>query len=332
VGEAERGDAVIRTPVCDLLGIDVPIIQAGMGPFGSGAELAAAVSNAGALGTLGAALRPMDDFERQVARLRELTDRPFAINQTHSQLSEESTAAILRAQPTVFSLALGDPRDLVDRAHDAGILFVQQAHTVEQAERVAERGVDVIVAQGTEAGGFTGAVSALPLVPQVVDAVSPIPVVAAGGIADGRGFAAALTLGAQGIQLGTRFLASTEATLSQDWKDAILAARSEDAVKAEFWPDVFPPWSPDAFPVVPRAIRTPFIEEWQGHPQAATDAAEQLSAEIGAAMSEGRMFDKVPFTGQTAGLIKEVLPVAEIVRRLVAEAEAALQMAARFFS
>src|SRR5206468_8795097 len=106
--------------------------------------------------------RPLEDLERQVARTRELTDRPFAINQVHHQLTDESTSAILAAKPAVLSYSLGDPRDLVERAHDAGILFVQQAHSVQQAELVAGRGVDVIVAQGTEAGGFTGGVSALP--------------------------------------------------------------------------------------------------------------------------------------------------------------------------
>src|SRR5207247_5723961 len=134
-----------------------------------------------------------------------------------------------------------------------------------QAELVAGRGVDVIVAQGTEAGGFTGGVSALPLIPQVIDAVHPIPVIAAAGVADGRGFAAVLALGAQGVQLGTRFLASTEATIGDDWKQAILAASSEDAVKAEFWPDIYPPVREGSFPVVPRSLRTDFIDRWLEH-------------------------------------------------------------------
>jgi nitronate monooxygenase/enoyl-[acyl-carrier protein] reductase II len=323
---------MIRTPLCDVLGIQVPVIKAGMGPFGSGAELAAAASNAGALGTIGAGNRPPDDLERQIARFRELSDRPFAINQVHHQLTDESVEAILAAKPRVFSFALGDPGDLVQRASDAGILFIQQVHTVEQAEQVAERGVDVIVAQGTEAGGFTGGVSAMPLIPQVVDAVTPIPVVAAGGIADGRGFAAALALGAQGIQLGTRFLASTEATISEEWKQAIVDAHSEDAVKAEFWLNVFPLRREGGFPVVPRSLRTAFIEEWLEQRDKAGAEAERLSAEIGQAVREGRMLEKVPFTGQTAGLIKEALPVAEILDRLVAEAEAALSAAAKFVS
>src|SRR5207245_6502385 len=150
-----------HTPLCDLLGIDHPIIQAGMGPFGSGAELAAAVSNVGALGSLGAAARPVDDLREELARLLDLTSRPFAVNFTQPwlQRSPESFDVAVDVKPAVISLALGDPGDLVKRAHDAGILFVQQVHSVGQARDMADRAVDVIIAQGTEAGGFTGTVA-----------------------------------------------------------------------------------------------------------------------------------------------------------------------------
>src|SRR6185369_3595766 len=126
-------------------------------------------------------------------------------------------------------------------AHAAGSRFVAQVHTPQQAERAAEAGADAIIAQGGEAGGFGGTISTLALVPQVVDAVAPVPVLAAGGIADGRGLAAALVLGAQGVNIGTRFLASVEAPIPDEWKQAILAVSSQDAIKAEFWPDIFPP-------------------------------------------------------------------------------------------
>lgn len=320
---------MLHTPLCDLLGIDHPIIQAGMGPFGSGAELAAAVSNAGALGSLGAALRPIDDLREQLARLLDLTSQPFAVNFTQPwlQRNPESFDVALDAKPAVISLALGDPGDLVQRAHDAGILFVQQVHTVGQARDVAARGVDVIIAQGTEAGGFTGMVAGSVLVPQVVDAVSPIPVVAAGGIGDGRGLAAALVLGAQGVNVGTRFLASTEASISDGWKQAILDAKSEDAVKADIWDDIFPKPSGGAFDVVPRALRSGFIDEWQGRRDDARQEAERLQAELLSAVREARMEDFVPFTGQAAGLIREIRSAAEVVTQLVREAEHALQRA-----
>src|SRR5438132_11087356 len=200
-----------------------------MGPFGSGAELAAAVSNAGALGTIGIAGRPPQDVRSQIERVRELTDRPFAVNTVLHQLDEEALAYGLASDARVFSFATGDPGDLVERAHAAGKLFMQQVHTVEQASRMAERGIDVIVAQGAEAGGFGGYVATLVLVPQVVAAVGPIPVLAAGGISDGRRLAAALALGAQGANVGTRFLAAADALVPDEWQQAILGAGADDA-------------------------------------------------------------------------------------------------------
>jgi nitronate monooxygenase/enoyl-[acyl-carrier protein] reductase II len=228
-----------------------------------------------------------------------------------------------------ISLALGDPGAWVKRAHDAGILFMQQVHTVAQARQVAERGVDVIIAQGTEAGGFTGVVAGSVLVPQVVDAVSPLPVVAAGGIGDGRGLAAALVLGAVGVNVGTRFLASAEASISDAWKRSIVTAQSEDAVKAEVWDAIFPKPGGGAFDVLPRALRTDFIDAWRGRRAESPQQAELVQNEIGAAMRQGRMEAFVPFTGQSAGLIREVRPAAEIVLDLVREAEEALERAGR---
>jgi enoyl-[acyl-carrier protein] reductase II len=323
---------MLRTGLCELFGIEHPIIQAGMGPFGSGAELAAAVSNAGAVGSLGGAARPIDDLRQQLARLRELTDSPFVVNFTQPWLQQnpEHFEAALEVRPPVISLALGDPGDLVKRAHDAGALFMQQVHTVEQASLVAERGVDVIIAQGTEAGGFTGMVAMPVLVPQVVDAVSPIPVVAAGGIADGRGLAAALVLGAQGANIGTRFLASDEASIGDAWKKGIVEAASVDAVKAEVWDEIFPKPGAGAFDVVPRALRTGFIDEWQDRRAEAAGEAERLQGDIWSGIQQGRMEDYVPFTGQSAGLVHEVLPAGEIVHRLVQGARDALRRTATY--
>jgi enoyl-[acyl-carrier protein] reductase II len=318
---------MLRTSLCDLLGIEHPIIQAGMGPFGSGAELAAAVSNAGAIGTLGGAARPVEGLRQQLVALGELTDRPFIVNFTQPWLQQNPEAfdVALEAKPAVISLALGDPGELVSKAHDAGVLFVQQVHTVNQANLAAERGVDVIVAQGTEAGGFTGTVAMAALVPQVVDAVGPIPVVAAGGIADGRGLAAALVLGAQGVNVGTRFLASVEASVAEPWKKAIVDAQSEDAVKVAVWDDIFPKPGGAAFDVVPRALLTAFVEKWQHRPVEAAREAEQIQGEIWTGIQTERMEEFVPFTGQTAGLIDDIMPAAELVRRMIREAEESLQ-------
>lgn len=317
---------MLRTKLCDVLGIEAPIVQAGMGPFGSGAELAAAVSNAGALGTIGIAGRPPQDIKTQLERIRDLTDRPFAVNTVLHQMDEEGVALALASDARLFSFATGDPGDLVERVHDAGKLFMQQVHTIEQADQMAQRNVDIIVAQGGEAGGFGGYVSTMVLVPQVAAAVDPIPVLAAGGISDGRRLAAALTLGAQGANVGTRFLAAEEATIADEWKKAIVDARADDAVKVDFWWEMRPP-PPGEFDVIPRALRTPFIEQWLGRGDAVRATGGELMAQIGAAMGEGRMDEVVPFTGQSAGAINEILSAAEIVRRFLTEAESSLRSA-----
>ncbi len=315
---------MLRTSLCELLGIEHPVIQASIGPWSS-ADLVAAVSNAGALGSVGTSLQTAEDVGEQLSQVRRLTDRPFAVNHTARPLNEEAFALTLEARPKIVSFALGDPGELVGRARDAGVLFMQQVHTVRQARRAAERGVDVIIAQGAEAGGFGGTVSTLSLVPQVVDAVSPVPVVAAGGIADGRGLAAALVLGAQGVNIGTRFLASMEAGIDEEWKRRILAAESEDAVKVEFADHVFPPPSIEGgYGTRPRVLRTPFVEEWNRRQDEAAQEEERLGGELISALQDGRGHELVPFTGQTAGMIHEVLAVDEIVRGLVAEAEDAL--------
>ena len=315
---------MLRTPVCELLGIDYPIVQAAIGPW-SAAELSAAVSNAGGLGSLGTATLSAERFAAQLRRMRELTAKPFAINHTARPFNEELFALTLAARPKVISYAIGDPGDLVQRVHEAGCLFMQQVHTVRQAVAAAERGVDIIIAQGGEAGGFGGFVGALALVPQVVDAVAPITVLAAGGIADGRGLAAALALGAQGVNIGTRFLASAEAAIGDDWKLAILAAESEDTVKVEFADDVFPPAAPGGYSTLPRVIRTPFVEKWNARPSEAHRHSERLRGELTVALREGRAHELVPFTGQTAGMIHDILSAAEIVQNLVHDAETTLR-------
>src|SRR5262245_54333217 len=166
--------------MCDSLGIEVPVIQGSLGPW-SAVALAAAVSNAGGLGTLGTALRSPEQIRTDIRRLRELTDRPFAVNHTMRPLSEEAWEATLEEAPHVVSFALGDPGERVAQAHEAGAKFVLQGHTVEQVRRAAELGVDVVVAQGTEAGGFGGWGSTLALVPEAGGVAGGIPVAAGGG-------------------------------------------------------------------------------------------------------------------------------------------------------
>jgi nitronate monooxygenase/enoyl-[acyl-carrier protein] reductase II len=320
---------MLHTQLCDLFEIEFPIIQAAIAPFTS-AELVAAVSNAGGLGSLGVAMTPLDEFKRRLAKTQELTRRPFVINHALSLFSEETFQLTLQARPAAISFANRDAGDLVKRVHEAGLKVIQQVHTVTQARQAAANGVDLIIAQGSEGGGFSGEVGALTLIPQVVDTVHPIPVVAAGGIADGRGLAAALTLGAVGVNIGTRFLASKEAIISEEWKQAIVAAESEEAIKADVINEIFPR-PPGNYDVAPRSLRTAFLDEWQQRKDEARREAERLRGDIVTAIQTGRLYEYAPFTGQTAGAIHDILPAAEIVQRLVTEAEEVLRRTHRAF-
>jgi nitronate monooxygenase/enoyl-[acyl-carrier protein] reductase II len=322
---------VIRTQLCDLLDLDVPIVQAGMGPFTS-AELVAAVTNAGALGSLGTFNRPVDDLRRQLARIADLTAGSFAVNHLVTVIDEEAFAVTLAAQPRVISLALDHPHEYVKRAHGAGSLVMHQVTTVQQARDAAEREVDIIIAQGGEAGGYGGSVATMTLVPQVVDAVRPIPVLAAGGISDGRGLTAALMLGAQGVNMGTRFLASAESPVPEDYKQRIIAAASEDAVKADVWNDIMPLPGAAGYFTVPRALRTPFLDEWQGRREEARRERERLEAQVIEAAMNGRLHELAAFAGQSAGAIQEVRPAAELLQEIVSEAEELLKAAGRFIA
>src|SRR5262245_37154435 len=218
---------MLRTPLCDLLGISVPIVLAPFGPWEQ-VDLAAAVCESGALGSLGTAVRSAAELREQWARLRSLTDRPFAVNHTGRPFNEEAFAATLDAQPAAISFHMGVPAGLIARAHDRGIAWIQTVGDRPAAEAALAAGADVLVAQGSEAGGNSGWISSLVLIPSVVDAAGDVPVVAAGGIADGRGLAAALVLGAQGASLGTRFLATTEMRVSAAWKQRITEAGAID--------------------------------------------------------------------------------------------------------
>jgi enoyl-[acyl-carrier protein] reductase II len=170
------------------------------------------------------------------------------------------------------------------------------------------------------------------LIPQVADAVDPVPVLAAGGVADGRGLAAALVLGAQGANVGTRFLASSEASAEEGWKRTILQTESEDVVRFEAWKGIFPPAGGGAYSTVPRVLPTPFVREWLGRTQEAKREAERLRDEVLSAIRRRTTHELLPFTGQTAGMVHDVLPAREIVERMVAEAELALTRADGFRS
>lgn len=323
---------MLRTAICDLLKIDVPIIQAGMGSDFTSAELVAAVTNAGALGSLGAGNRPIDDLRRHLARIGDLTAGSYAVSHMVTVLDAEAFQLTLDSRPRAVTFALDDGGDLVGRAHDAGIIVIQQVHTVAQAYAAAERGADVITAQGGEAGGFGGTVATMTLVPQVVDAVRPVPVIAAGGISDGRGLAAALMLGAAGINIGTRFLTSTEAPIDDGWKRAILSAASEDVIKVEVFNDISPLPGTPGYGTTPRAIRTPFIDAWNSRRDEARAQQDRLLGEFATAGAAGKFHELFPLAGQTAGAIKEIRPAAGLIEEIVRDAETLLGRAASFIA
>ena len=306
----------LRTAVCSLLGIDVPILQAGMATSTT-AELVAAVSSAGALGIIGGLNRTPDELRREIRRVRELTSRPFGVNHVVCLIDKAAVEMTLAQRVPVLSLAWGRAPDLTYQAHEAGIKVVHMVSTPEEAGQVAADGADVIIAQGTEGGGHVGMMSTLPLVPQVIDVVGGVPVLAAGGIADGRGLAAVLMLGAQGALIGTRFLATPEARGRGQSKDVILNALGSQTVASKFYDDVLGRVWPGA---IVRSIQHPLLDEWGQRPQDWEEAADQLRPSLEAAIAAGEFV----LAGESTGLIHDIVPAGELVSRIAREAEALL--------
>jgi len=312
---------MIHTRICDLLGITHPIVLGGMGSATT-APLVAAVSNAGGFGTLGTSAFDAETLASEVAAIRERTEKPFGVNHLLFQIQEEMFAVTLRAKPAVvaFAWARKDQNlgDYFQRAHEAGCKVMHMAGEVAEALRAAEAGADVIVAQGTEAGGHVGWMASLPLVPMVAKAVAPLPVLAAGGIADGHGLAAALALGAEGVLLGTRFMATPEAPIHMNFKQAILGSDGHDTVLTEI-PDLI---SQRVWPgAMSRAQRNRFIERWAGREWAIRQNASALGKELAAARAAGNVDNASLSFGQDAGLIDSIKTVHEVIRDIVAEAE-----------
>lgn len=319
----------MRTRVTEALGIEEPVLSAGIPVLN--VELVAAVSNAGGLGILGATYLSPGDIRERVAALRERTSRPFALNLLVPFCTGAQLDACIEAKVPVLSTAWGPPDEAAKRARAAGIPLVHMVTTAEQGAAAARAGVSVIAAQGNEAGGgLVGAVGGMVLVPAVVDAVAAAmpgsaapPVVAAGGVADGRGLAAALALGAEGVLVGTRFLATHEASVPPVWKAAICAATETDTVYTRVANLVTRPTWANVAPS--RVLRTRAIEAWLGREAelAALDEAERqsIATRWGQARAEGRRDDSEIIAGQDCGLIRELLPAADVVRRIVREAE-----------
>ena len=358
---------VLRTALCDFLGIEYPICLAGMGGKWTPPELVAAVSEAGGLGVMGGTGTPVEDLRKRIRRVRELTDKPFGVDLllpvvtgkvetqggTGSQESEyeavrrqyprhaefvDTLAAefglekvepppppretgitlarsqvdmILEEDVAVFAAALGDPAWVVPMAREKGVKVMGLAGSVRNAQRQAQAGVDIVVAQGTEAGGHTGRIATLPLVPQIVDTVSPKPVVAAGGIANGRGIAASLALGAEGAWLGTAFLAARECGLHDMQRDSIVRGRSEDFIISRTYTGK-----------TARQYQGPIVQAWEDSGLDTLPMPLQgiLMSGFNLAAERANRFD-LAFNpaGQAAGMVNESRPAADIMADLIDE-------------
>ena len=319
----------MRTRLTDLLDIEHPVMLAGMGGV-SYHRLVAAVSEAGGIGTLGASTMRADELPVEMAKVRELTAKPFGVDLLTALPGQVEAGIddVIKGGASIFVAGLGVPRDVVDGLHDANILVGSMCGKVRHALSAVASGCDFIVAQGTEAGGHTGTVATIALVPQVVDAVAEqVPVVAAGGLFDGRGLAAALALGADGVWIGTRFIATPEARSVAGYKDALIGTAEDGTVITRAYTGK-----------TCRVVRNDWTQHFDEHPDelqpfpaqaiaSAQAGVNHLGAPDGTAVDPDREFFPC---GQGVGAIHELVPAGELVRRMVDEAEKALARAAEY--
>lgn len=325
---------LLHTPLCDLLGIRYPICQAGMG-FVARSELAAAVSEAGGLGVIAAAHNTPEELRAEIRRVREKTDKPFGVDILFATVRAVGAEAerftdhvkrwvdvTLEERVPVLVAGLGSPGPVTVDAHRLGMKVMALCGNVKQARDHVANGVDVVIAQGHEAGGHTGRVAGLVLIPAVVDAVTPVPVVAAGGIADGRGLVAALALGAVGIWIGTRFIATPEAYGHVNYKRKIVEIDEEATVVTR---------AATGKPC--RLIRNNFTRAWEGREQEIQPfpiQAERVGRPAARLARElGDIENGNAPCGQSASLIREIMPARAVVEALVSEAEAVLARLSR---
>lgn len=332
---------MLKTQLCRDFGIDVPILNAGMGGGVANASLAAAVSNAGGLGVLGMGGLPAAVIRDEIRKLRSLTAKPFGVNIILALLEEGQIESCLDEKVPVLILFWGDPRPFVAMTRRTGTKLVLQCGSVDEAKAAADAGVDAVMIQGVEAGGHVKGTTALSIaLPAAVEAVKPLPVIAAGGVADGRGLAAALELGAQAVSIGTRFLCSNESSALRAYKERIVRAKAEDTVHTLLfdvgWPNA-----------AHRVLRNKAYDEWEaaGSPPTGRRPGEGvIFGAMGVAGTrvempryhifmplegfEGDMEYAALYSGQSCTLVNDIKPAAEIMRDLVQGAEAALQKSA----
>ena len=313
----------MHTRLTDLLEIEHPIMLAGMGGV-SYYRLVAAVSDAGGIGTLGASTMTPEELPVEMAAVRELTDKPFGVDLLTALPGqvERGIQSVIDGGARIFVAGLGVPREAVDLLHSHGILVGSMCGKVRHAVNAVAGGVDFVVAQGTEAGGHTGTVATMALVPQVVDAVgAQVPVVAAGGLYDGRGLAASLALGADGVWIGTRFIATPEARAVNGYKQALLSTAEDGTVVSRSYTGK-----------TCRVVRNEWTNYYDTHPdelqpfpaqviQSMKAGANHLGYPDGTAVDADKEF--MP-CGQGVGAIDSLIPAADLVRAMVTDAERAI--------
>ncbi len=318
------GRVAIRTVFTELMGVPHPIVLAPMGGSAGGA-LAAAVSNGGGLGLVGAGREAREWVTRELEIVRGRTTAPWGVGFQSWSSKPSDVQAALEYRPHAVMLSFGDPGPFADAVREAGARLVVQVSDVDEARRALEVGADLLVAQGAEAGGHSGRRSTLSFVPVVVDLAGPVPVLAAGGIADGRGVAAALALGAVGALVGTRFQASSEALVDGEVVRAILEHSGEDTERTRLldiargaaWPARYPA----------RAIRNAFLEEWRGR-EAELERDEGAKARYREKAQAGDLSVLPVWASEAIDLIRSVASAEDLVRLLAGEAEEALRRAA----
>jgi enoyl-[acyl-carrier protein] reductase II len=312
----------MRTVLCDLLGIEYPILQGGMA-WVADASLASAVSNAGGLGIIAAMNAPGDWLRKEIRAARERTDKPFGVNiMLMSPYADDVAQVVIEEHVPVVTTGAGNPSKYMRSWVDAGVKVIPVVPSTALAKLVVRSGASAVIAEGGESGGHVGELTTMTLVPQVCDTVN-VPVIAAGGIADGRGIAASFMLGAVGVQVGTRFLVAHECTIHPNYKEKILQARDIDTGTAG---------KRLGHPV--RAIRNSFMREFMRREYDSSISNEELEA-FGAgalrlAAREGDVKNGTVMAGQCSAMVNKEQPAAEIIREMFSEAEVLLQGAAKW--
>ena len=302
---------MFKTSICEILGIKYPILQGGMAWVAT-AELAAAVSNAGGLGIIGAGNAPGSYVRDEISKVKKLTDKPFGVNvMLLSPFVDEVIDIVYEEKVPVITTGAGNPGKYIARFKKIGTKVIPVVPAVALAKKMEQEGVDAVIAEGTESGGHVGELTTMALVPQVIDAVK-IPVIAAGGIADGRGLVSALALGAQGIQMGTVFVCAAECTAHENYKKAIIKAGDRGTVVTG---------KATGHPV--RILKNKLAREFEKLEKASTAAEEYEKLGVGrlrAAVVDGDTDHGSVMSGQIAGLIKEIKPAKDIIEGIMNEA------------